>query len=220
MLKEVSIEIIRKCPNSCVHCSSMSNLNCQEILPFDRFTTIVEDAVKLGATTICLSGGEPFLHSNIVEMIDYVATKGIDCYVYSSGIMLDDAEKHMSISKDILSSIHNKVTKIIFNIEAATESTYNKVMGTSCCFELMKESVRRAISLSIITEAHFVPMKPNICEIDQVVSLCCELGISKLSFLRLVPHGRAQINETELVLSELEFAELKKKLSQLNESSC
>ena len=37
MLKEISIEVIRKCPNRCLHCSSCSNENCSEIISFDKF---------------------------------------------------------------------------------------------------------------------------------------------------------------------------------------
>ena len=65
MLKEISIEIIRKCPNCCLHCSSESHAQCGEIMPYSKFKEVVSDAAKLGAKTICLSGGEPFLHDNI-----------------------------------------------------------------------------------------------------------------------------------------------------------
>ena len=89
MLKEISIEIIRKCPNNCLHCSSFSNKNCSEIIPYELFKKVVSGAKNLGLKTVCFSGGEPFLHPDIIEMIEYVYDIGLDSYVYSSGIYMD-----------------------------------------------------------------------------------------------------------------------------------
>lgn len=81
MLKEISIEIIRKCPNRCMHCSSFSTENCSETIPFEVFKEIVEGAKKIGLKTVCFSGGEPFLHPDIVKMIDFVHKQGVNSYI-------------------------------------------------------------------------------------------------------------------------------------------
>lgn len=219
MLKEVSIEIIRKCPNKCLHCSSLSEENCVEILDYDRFVAVVQDAYKLGAKTICLSGGEPFLHRRITDMIGFVASLGLQAYVYTSGIVLNENNKRTSISKYVLKEISSKATKLIFNIEAAAPSTYDEIMGTTDCFEKMKQSVRDAHSFAITTEAHFVPMKLNVGEVRAVVELCKELNVSKLSFLRLVLHGRAQANESKIALSNDELEKFKAELEALKKQS-
>lgn len=219
MLREVSIEIIRRCPNNCVHCSSLSNERCSEILNYERFVSVVDDAAYLGAKIICLSGGEPFLHPEIVEMVKYVHSLGLDSYVYTSGIIFDADGRKAPLDRDVLRAIAGKVTKLIFNIEAGTQDTYDMVMGTRGCFEKMKQSVIMANELSILTEAHFVPMKLNIHEVEKAVSLCSELNISKVSFLRLVLHGRAQENEQRIALSEEEFKQLQADLKELKKKS-
>lgn len=217
MLNEISIEIIRKCPNLCLHCSSMAHKQCKEILPYDKFKEVVSDAAQLGAKIICLSGGEPFLHSSIVNMVKYVKEKGLECYVYTSGIVLDEFENPTSLSENVLTEISGYVTKLIFNIEAGTEQTYDKIMGTRDCFGKMQQSVIYAAEAGIHTEAHFVPMNINVDEIDEVVALCKKLPICKLSFLRLVLHGRAKQNKEELELSEDKYLELKNHLQEIRE---
>lgn len=72
MLKEVSVEITRKCPNNCLHCSSSADSKCVEMMPYTTFTEVVTDAKMLGASTICLSGGEPFLHEDIAKMAEFI----------------------------------------------------------------------------------------------------------------------------------------------------
>lgn len=219
MLNEISIEIIRKCTNNCIHCSSMSNEKCTEILDFSKFKEIVIDAKKLGAGTICFSGGEPFLHKDIVEMIRFVASLKMQSYVYTSGVVFDDNNKRTSISGAVLSSIAPYVTKIIYNIEAATSSTYDRIMGTRGCFPHLLGSIEESISCSIVTEAHFVPMKANIYEIDEVVKLCENMHISKLSFLRLVMHGRAKFNREQIELTDEEYRTIKSHLRSIKKES-
>lgn len=128
LLRDISIETLRKCPNYCVHCSSLSDRFCQEILPYDVFSSAVGDAAELGTTQICISGGEPFLHPDLITMVDLINSLG----------------------------------------------------------------------LGIWTEAHFVPMRLNIDQIKQAFQLCMELGMKRVSFLRLVLQGRALDNAKEI----------------------
>lgn len=98
MLNDISLEILQKCLNNCLYCSSNSCHNSKTILRLDTIKRIVDDVVFLGAKRLCLSGGEPFLHPNIVEVIEYAAQKGLIVDVYSSGIV-GERNLEKSISK-------------------------------------------------------------------------------------------------------------------------
>lgn len=219
MLKEISIEIIRKCPNNCLHCSSFSNKNCSEIIPYELFKKVVSGAKNLGLKTVCFSGGEPFLHPDIIEMIEYVYDIGLDSYVYSSGIYMDKDDIRGPIPQQIFDRISNKVTKIIYNIEATQKETYDIIMGTHGCFEFLKESIRRTTEARVVAEGHFVPNRLNQNQIEETLQFCIGLGVSKVSFLRLVNHGRARENSDKLLLSNEQIADIKCKLVKiLNEN--
>lgn len=215
MLKEISIEITRKCPNACLHCSSLANIHCKEMITFEKFNEVIQDGLKLGLKTVCLSGGEPFVHEDILKIIDSAYQKGLDIYVYTSGILLDENGGFSALSDDICRQIKSKVTKLIFNVEAAKPEIYNQVMGTKGCFPILLESIKTARKHGICVEAHFVPMKLNVDEIKSVVELGIKMDIQKISFLRLVTHGRAEEHKRELELNELEFESLRLILEEL-----
>lgn len=221
MLKEISIEVIRKCPNRCVHCSSLSSEECKEMISVEKFMEVVDGGKALGLKTVCFSGGEPFLHPDIIKMIDYVHSKELNCYIYSSGIYIDCMKNKTSIPEELLDKISGKVTKIIFNIEAVDECTYDIIMGTHGYFSFLEQSIKDAIDRNIVVEGHFVPMKLNKNQIESVVDFCEKLGVSKVSFLRLVIHGRALNNRERLLLSEAEFKDVGEQLIKLckNKSS-
>jgi len=217
--KEISIEIIRKCPNLCLHCSSSSDEKCTEQLDYDHFVSIINDAKKLGAEKICLSGGEPFLHNRIVDMVNFVYSLDMEINVYTSGISLDENNQKVPLNIHILEIISKKITKLIFNLEAAKSDTYDEIMGTTGCFEIMKQSINNANNFSIRTEAHFVPMKLNVEETEEVIALCKELKISELSFLRLVLQGRALHNESKINMSDEELTEYTKQIKQIKQKN-
>lgn len=216
MLKEISIEILRKCPNYCVHCSSLSDEFCQEILPYDIFSSVVGDAVELGVSVISISGGEPFLHPDIIDMVNLTNALGLTTYIYTSGVTFDSVGDRSPLNENILCAVAGKVSKIIFNIAAGAPETYDSIMGTTGCFDLVKQSVATAASLGIWAEAHFVPMRLNIDQIEQTFQLCMGLGMKRVSFLRLVLQGRALGNVKKIGLSDAELQKLRHDLKSLS----
>jgi MoaA/NifB/PqqE/SkfB family radical SAM enzyme len=188
-------------------------------LEYEKFVEVAKDARHLGAKIVCLSGGEPFLHPRIVDMIVFANSIGLETYVYTSGIIFNEKNERCPLDDGVLKAISGVVSKIIFNIEASKSDTYDTIMGTKDCFEIMKKSVVSAVDFSIKTEAHFVPMKVNKDEIETTIELCKELGISKLSFLRLVLHGRAHNNAQKIVLSDSDNKSLKILLETLEKNA-
>lgn len=217
MLKEISVEIIRKCPNNCLHCSSQSTINCNEKITYQKLVELVDDAKRLGLKTVCFSGGEPFLHPNLCEMVEYVHSLGLNSYIYSSGIYSDAKGKRSSIPPTILNRIAGKVTKIIINLEAAEPEVYDQIMGTKGCFKYLVETVKSAVEVGITLEAHFVPMRMNINQIEKVIEFCINSKITKISFLRFVAHGRGKTNKEKLLLSADERDRLEERLRELKD---
>lgn len=218
MLNEVSLEIIQKCLNNCIYCSSNSCYNSKPILELNTIKEIIDDIAYLGAKKLCLSGGEPFLHKDIVDIIKYAVYKGLEVNVYSSGIIgMPDNKKSLD-DNTLLECKKKGLNKIIFNLQAANPDTYNLIMKTKDSFHLVIESIEKANKYNIKTEIHFVPMKQNINEVEDVISLSKKLGVDKVNFLRLVPHGRAKLNEKNILLSDNELKNIQKKLYHIKEN--
>lgn len=199
-LKEITIEVTQQCPNHCVHCSSLSSLKKTTCLSTEKIIEVIDDAVALGCQTINISGGEPFLHSGLVKIVNYIEQHGAKCYIYTSGISFKHGI-YQSIPMKILKELRGKVAKYIVNVEAVDEDTYNRIMGTTFGgFGMMKQFIKNAVDLGNIVEAHFVPMKLNYHQIPNVVRMCTELGVSRVSFLRFVAQGRGLENRQDILL--------------------
>ena len=206
-LKDITIEIIQRCPNYCIHCSSLSSLRAEKQLSLPDIKNIIDDAIELGAETISLSGGEPFIYPNLIDIVRHIHEKGVKCNIYTSGIT-HNGTNFEALTESQLTSLQGLVAKLIFNIEAADDQHYELIMGTKNGFELMQTSIMRALRYGFVIESHTVLMKSNINHLAEIIALGNSLGISKMSFLRLVMQGRALENEsmTYLTDEEIQFA--------------
>ena len=129
-LYDVSLEILQKCLNNCLHCSSNSCHNSKAILRLDTIKQIIDDIIYLGAKRLCLSGGEPFLHPDIIEIVEYATQKGLILDVYSSGIV-GEYNLEKSISKEMLWECKKRgLNRIMFNVQAADSVVYDAIMNT------------------------------------------------------------------------------------------
>lgn len=217
-LQEISLEITQLCPNYCIHCSSCASWKTNQYLPFDLLCITIDQAVELGAKLICLSGGEPCVHPDFVKIVRYIHSKGLACYVYTSGIFYDGTS-YQTLPDGLLKDIFGSVDKMIFNYEAADSATYDSIMGTDFGgYYIMRESIKKVVKMNIQSETHVVPMKINCHQIPLIVDQCDKLGIERISFLRLVLHGRALENKDKVCLSEEEIKEVKKIIREISMS--
>ena len=218
MLSEISIEILQRCPNRCIYCSSHSNPQATHIIPFEIIKNVIDDAKSLGCKTVCLSGGEPFLHPQILDIISYIAKQQLICYVYTSGIYMKD-EVYSSLPNEYIEAIRGMVDKVIFNVEADSSALYDQIMGTDVGgFDMMKKSINDCVSSGLVVERHVVPMQVNFKHLKSIFEMCYQLGVSKVSILRLVLQGRALENLSLVKLSGKDNREVTKLIKALNES--
>lgn len=218
MLSEISIEILQRCPNRCIYCSSHSNPQATHIISFEIIKNIIDDAKSLGCKTVCLSGGEPFLHPQILDIISYIAKQQLICYVYTSGIYMKD-EVYSSLPNEYIEAIRGMVDKVIFNVEADSSTLYDQIMGTDVGgFDMMKKSINDCVSSGLVVETHVVPMQVNFKHLKSIFEMCYQLGVSKVSILRLVLQGRALVNLSLVKLTGEDSREVTKLIKALKKA--
>ena len=216
-LNEITIEVTQQCPNRCIYCSSLSEIEKTEALDFDTICKVADDAKALGATSVSLSGGEPFLREDKAKIVDYIYAQGLKVRIYSSGIYYNG--QYTTIPATLLESVKDKIDALIFNYESIDAELYATIMGTKPeNLSLLNETIKTAIALGIPVEAHLVPMHCNYRQIPEVISKLYSMGVKNVSFLRLVPQGRVLENRELVKLNKEEEQELKQILESLKET--
>ena len=94
----VSISLTSKCNLRCTYCYSYEDNQSAITVPFDRLKWIIDEFYDLGTRVIMLQGGEPTLHKQFAEIVDYVKEKNIYCSVTTNGTRF---EKHLCALKKL-----------------------------------------------------------------------------------------------------------------------
>ena len=103
MLKDLCFEIIQTCPNHCQFCSSNSSKNEPTIITLEQYKKTIMHFIKQGGIEeISLSGGEPFLHPDLMEMVKLNKDNKIRTVIFTSGIKRSsrNAVRHDRIYKE------------------------------------------------------------------------------------------------------------------------
>lgn len=205
-MKELTVEIIQKCINNCVFCSSNSGINCTNKININTFKNIIDDAKRIGVDTLYVSGGEPFLHHDLEDMINIAKEKNLHTSIYTSGIEINLFNDMRSLNYfKLLHLVCLGIDKIVFDLPSINEDIYDKLMNTKGRLKLVLESIQKCIEAGIYTEVHFVPNKLNYKTFKELVDYCDFVGVNKINLIKLVYQGRANSNKDKLFISKDEL---------------
>lgn len=89
MVKDLCFEIIDKCPNKCKFCSSNSCYAKNTKIEFRDFKRVICYFMSEGGIEeLSFSGGEPFLHPDLFQMVEYSKSLGIRVVIFTSGVKI------------------------------------------------------------------------------------------------------------------------------------
>ncbi len=94
-IEQLNIEIFGGCNYHCQVCPQSKELGGREKdflkrLPFDVLVKVVEDAATHGVRAVSLHGsGEPTMHPGLVEMVEFVASRGLKPSIFTNGFRLN-----------------------------------------------------------------------------------------------------------------------------------
>lgn len=134
------------------------------------YKRIVDECSHLGFS-ICLSGfGEPLLHPEFLEMIEYAKRKEVKISLYTNGINLNG---------EITKAIIENVEEIFISLDASEKDTYHRIKGKPD-FPIVVSNIQSLLSLKKekikkggftdwvkpVTVLQIIRMKENEGEID------------------------------------------------------
>lgn len=206
-LNEIKIEVTKKCPLACVHCSSDSNEHQITEISKEKCLDLIRQAVRMGIKELSISGGEPLIWNGIIDAVKLAHESGIEVNIYTSGNVIEVNSVFKELSEAGL-------TRAIFSVYSDQKEEHIRVTRKRESFDNTFIAIDAAQKNGIRTEIHFVALKKSYHKLESIVRLAASKGVQRVSVLRFVPQGRGAILD---VLTKEENAELASTIERLRD---
>ncbi len=205
-LKKLKIEITQNCPLGCLHCSTAAGPNRKDHIPIGTLIRLLNEASEMGVESVSFSGGEPLVYPDLDNLISYSRGLGLYLSLYTTGIINNNL--HSLSFKRVKSLIEGGVYRFVFSVYSTNESLHSSITGFDSLPITVDAIKSTVMAKSECVEIHFVALKRNYRQLENVVSLASSLGVTQVSILRFVPHGRGAALARSEKLSRDELREL------------
>ena len=178
-------EITSKCNLKCAHCLYYSNSHQPSCdLSLQQICEIIDQIAEDGRIReIWLSGGEPMLRKDIMEIISYISQKGLIPSLSSNGTRIDESNAS-ELYRCGIRYVH-------VSIDGINAQTHDTLRGVSGAFEKTIHAVKAMRKTGIVVGASFMVTDRSINQVEAMADFAHELEISTLSFYQVEPLGRA-----------------------------
>ena len=177
------------CNLACSYCSVASSPQARKrSLGLERVKALVDEAVTEGFTEVYLTGGEPFLEPDIVEMVLY-ATERLDVVLLTNGMLyqgwrLEQLKRLAGRERLVLQT----------SIDAASAAGHDANRGLGSWRKAM-DGLRLAVGLGLPVRVGMTETPDNGHEVEPLRALLAGMGITGKDFAvrPLVARGFSQV---------------------------
>lgn len=205
LISTLQFELSSRCNERCIHCYIPNEKkNTGFDMPTVKVKSILDEFAAMGGIHVTLSGGEAFLHKDIIEIAEYCRKKDLKITILSNLISLKD-EQIERLKKVNLSLIQVS----LYSMDPEIHDFITTVKGS---FEKSKAAIEKLVAADIPVQISCPIMKANRKGYDKVLDYAKSLKIKAQTDYIMMARAdldtdnlanRLSIEETEELLRDL-----------------
>jgi SynChlorMet cassette radical SAM/SPASM protein ScmF len=187
-LSQLYFYLTEGCNLACRHCWLAPKFDPAgdryPVLPLELFSEAIRDSISLGLSGVKLTGGEPLLHPDIMEILEIIRQHGLDFTMETNGLLC---------TTDIAAAIALQENPFVsISLDGADEKTHDKIRGLEGAFVKATSAVRQLAVAGVKPQIIMSIMRSNVDQIEGVIKLAEDLGAGSVKFNIVQPTGRGQ----------------------------
>jgi len=217
----VNIYLNRRCNSRCVSCDAWK---CPDPPSLDRalVARIVRGMLDLGVRYAQLSGGEPLLHPELMEIVGDLVRAGIFVQLSTNGLLLDERRARALIDAGI--------TRITVSLDSLDPETYRRFRGVDA-LSVVRKNLERLVKLSrdaALVETNSLLGEHNLEEVPRLVEQLLDSGVdyasvSSIEYMSRIIHEQDKLHLFPRDLGRLDevvdqVVEIKHRTGRVNNS--
>jgi radical SAM protein with 4Fe4S-binding SPASM domain len=186
-LKTLNLEITKECNLNCKHCGIEcgTNKDIKNELNANEINKLLDDVTHMGCKFLIIAGGEPFLSTNIWEVLNKASLNNLRVSILTNGLLLkEDVCKKLSSYNNIefiRISLEFPYNNVMENFRGAPDIVTNVITNLQL---LKKYKINSGIGMTILPD--------NIVYIEDVAKIAYENGAKFFRAIPVVPTGMAK----------------------------
>jgi len=191
----IYLNLTNRCNLSCDFCCSDAGTRAEMEMKTANVYNVVRQIGDLGCGEVILSGGEPLLRTDLIQIAEACYDIGLRIHLITNGLLMTRG-------------IARQLARIHCSVQISIEGTDSAVDGCirgNGAFEKTKNAVELLKEEGINVAISPVVLRTNINDIPRMLDFASEIGASSLQLNRLVPAGRAHMNASRLAVEPEDF---------------
>lgn len=173
-------EITNVCNLRCKHCYNIKYLeSCNKDLSFDEVKIIIDKALLAGCTDFGISGGEPFMREDILDVLNYV--KGYPVHILSNGLLISD---------EIIEKLNDHLIEYRISLDGI--KSHNLIRGVDS--KLVIDRLKALVEAENVVTVNTMITNYNLNELSDMYELMKQLKVDRWRLDFIFDSGNANSN--------------------------
>ncbi|HEY3368354.1 MAG TPA: radical SAM protein [Symbiobacteriaceae bacterium] len=182
-------EVTRACALACRHCRAEANPRRDPLeLTFDEGRRLMDQVRELDPMVFVLTGGDPFMRKDLVELTRYGTSIGLRISGSPSGTALANPE-HMQKCAEA------GMQRVAFSLDYADEEAHDTFRGVKGSYKWTMAGIRAAQEAGLEIQIGTTVTRYNKDSLPEIARKVEELGVALWSVFFLIPTGRGQLSD-------------------------
>jgi sulfatase maturation enzyme AslB (radical SAM superfamily) len=180
-LRQVWLHLTNRCNLSCSHCLVESGPSGPEGRSTAFWKEIVREARDLGATEFCVTGGEPFVREDFIELLEEISDLSPKkVLVLTNGTLLGERE---------VSKLSEWGVELQVSLEGPRKVN-DSIRGRGS-FEKAVRGIKKAIDAGLKPVLATTLLAENLSSLPELPEIAASLDIEYIHLFPMHPRGRA-----------------------------
>lgn len=173
-------EITSRCNLDCKHCyqdhsKGMTDVDTQAL--FQIAKKLIEEKVF----QVTLTGGEPFLVPEVLELAVYLSENNIIPRITTNGYF---------VNQNTVNILRNNNVKMQISLDSADEKEHNFIRNNDLAYKRAIEAIKLLVENECDISIGFCANKLNYHHMEDVICLALKLGVKSILIGEIVPNNK------------------------------
>lgn len=182
-LTKLHVYVTCRCNLYCGHCWVEAGASRRDFLEAEHVNRQIDMAIPLGLREVKITGGEPLLSENhTLSILAHACEQGLHTKLETNAVLL---------RYDLVSAIRSLGTVVSTSLDGSTPGSHDKFRNAPGSFNRTVHAVESLVGAGVRVEVVSCIRRDNTEELDDIIAVCNDLGVSYLKFNFPSSYGRA-----------------------------